>query len=84
MTENELKVMVIQVTTDALKGLGSHIVFHLPRIGDWLELEDEYHKAICYNVVQVIIGKYGADIYVTNPRPTTDALNDLKGIIRSK
>jgi len=79
-----VKVIVIDLTTKGAIGLGTHELFHLPAIGDWIELNDEQGQGICYDVVQVAIGRYGADVYVTNPRPTVSARMTLAAQFEGK
>ena len=68
-----VSVVVINLTTKGATGLGTRELSHLPRTGDWIELNNDQGQGICYDVVQVVIGCYGADVFVTNPRPTASA-----------
>ena len=72
-----VKAIVINLTSEGAASLGTHELSHLPRSGDWIEVVDEQNQDICCDVVQVLIGCHGIDIYVTNPRPTTSARLNL-------
>jgi len=82
-----VKAVLICLTQRGVEPLGTHQFSHLPRKGDWveIEIEDADDKiAYCYEVAQVLIAPLGVDIYVTNPQPSTDARAKLRELFEEK
>ena len=69
------ELIVINLSAENPQGLGKLLFKQMPRPGDWIEVEDENKQAIFYDVIQVVHSSVGAgaDVYVANPKPATEA-----------
>jgi hypothetical protein len=73
------KLVVINLSAKTPQGLGTLHFQQMPRPGDWIEAEGENHQSVFYEVIQIVHSSTGAgaDLYVANPRPGTEARRDL-------
>jgi hypothetical protein len=73
------ELVVINLSAKQPQGLGTLKFKQLPRPGDWIDTEDENHRSVFYEVIQIVhsASGNGADLYVANPRPGIQARSDL-------
>ena len=68
---------------DAPKGLGGLPYENLPRIGEWVEIEEQDGKAIMYEVIMLAHSTTGgsADVYVKRLADLVSAIQGLSRLI---
>lgn len=78
-----VKCWVIILSASSMpKALGSVTLCDTPRRGEWIQIKDAQGEDIIYEVIQVVHyepgpDKCGGDIYVTSPKPSSEARSSL-------
>jgi hypothetical protein len=73
------KLVIINLSAETPQSLGTLHFQQMPHPGDWIETEDVNHQSVFYEVIKIVHSAQGngADLYVANPRPGTEARADL-------